>query len=390
MNDNRGIMAFMGLLILLLLIPPTMAQEVRGDAVHAQNQELMPGEPLVIVTKNEMIRDDMGGDNLTLQIISPSFQTIFLFSYSMGEHPVQNLTLITGEEWEQGVYLIYITTDKEATNTTGEDADTPDATFVLRRGEQFVVTGPQPPLEPSGEFIKGIIGIAVGASVIALILGTELGKYILFAFLLAPLYTRIRKDNVLDHETRGRLFQFIKEYPGVNFTRIRMSVIQKNGKHPGHGTLVYHLKKLVDEGEIQVKHRGIMKLYFPSGMNLEKFSKLGEDLVSSLQITILSVIHNGNELCQKDITNQLNKMGFQGKYHAVGFHLRKMRRRNFILMERKKRKKVYSINHRSMATLLGDIENEIRWRPYRVKTRKQDIKILKKMLEGNEPKLQKN
>jgi hypothetical protein len=70
---------------------------------------------------------------------------------------------------------------------------------------------------------------------------------VFFKFLVIPLYTKIRREEVLDHFTRGRIYGMIESSPGVHYTLIKKKV------GVGNGTLTYHLSTLEREGFIRAE-----------------------------------------------------------------------------------------------------------------------------------------
>ncbi|UCF07211.1 MAG: helix-turn-helix domain-containing protein, partial [Thermoplasmata archaeon] len=112
--------------------------------------------------------------------------------------------------------------------------------------------------------------------------GSELGKYKILLLIFIPLYTRIKKDKVLDHFHRGRLFDYIENHPGVTFTELKRRFSFKNGN------LVYHLNLLEKMEFIHSAKEGRHKRFYIRGV----FSK-SEDLsiyINEIQKMILSVV----------------------------------------------------------------------------------------------------
>ncbi|KAA0002464.1 MAG: hypothetical protein FE048_03695 [Thermoplasmata archaeon] len=64
---------------------------------------------------------------------------------------------------------------------------------------------------------SGSVGFA---TLLAFILFTEPGKYKFLSFLLIPLYTRIKKEDMLDNFVRGQIYGLIKTNPGIHYNDI--------------------------------------------------------------------------------------------------------------------------------------------------------------------------
>ncbi|UCG68001.1 MAG: PKD domain-containing protein [Thermoplasmata archaeon] len=112
--------------------------------------------------------------------------------------------------------------------------------------------------------------------------GSELGRYKILLLIFIPLYTRIKKEKVLDHFHRGRLFNYIEHNPGVTFTELKKKFSFKNGN------LVYHLNFLEKTEFIHSTKEGRHRRFYIKGV----FSK-SEDLsiyINEIQKKIISVV----------------------------------------------------------------------------------------------------
>ncbi|NJE07670.1 winged helix-turn-helix transcriptional regulator [Thermococcus sp. M39] len=100
------------------------------------------------------------------------------------------------------------------------------------------------------------------------------------------------------NETTKRVFEFIKENPGLNFNEIsrRLGLAK--------GDLQYHLYKLEKMGMVKSKRSGLKRHYFPAGI----FSEKEEDVLSlisseNMREIIMYLITNPGitqkELCEK-------------------------------------------------------------------------------------------
>ena len=141
-----------------------------------------------------------------------------------------------------------------------------------------------------------LVGIGIGSVAIALAFaaGTEIGKY-RFAGLLIPLYTRLRRDEILDHETRGLLKGFIYAEPGVHYNEILRRLNLSNG------TASYHLMALEREGIIKSRSCGRLKRFYPAEM---KFIDIPPKL-GMIQEIILRTVQQKEGLSQREIARVL-------------------------------------------------------------------------------------
>ena len=158
-------------------------------------------------------------------------------------------------------------------------------------------------------------------------LNTEVGKFGLFKFLLIPLYVKLKRKDILDHFLRGQIYGYIKVHPGEHYTAIKRNLQLNNGtltyhldvleregliiskpkgsrkifypvgmKIPDNGLHAiqedilervnespgmsisdlarlmgtsrqlanYHVKKLVEDGKIDIERKGVRARCFPS------------------------------------------------------------------------------------------------------------------------------
>lgn len=158
------------------------------------------------------------------------------------------------------------------------------------------VLGPAP--MKIGPTVPKLSGLALLASVLApsllltvLAFGmTETGRYGLLAP-FAPMYSKIRKDSLLDNFTRGKIFQYILDHPGVHLGAVQRSLDLNNG------LAIYHLRKLEQEGYVVSKRMGIQRRFYPSDMNVPS--------VPSNQERILDTIRSNPGITQTEIGQEL-------------------------------------------------------------------------------------
>jgi DNA-binding transcriptional ArsR family regulator len=174
--------------------------------------------------------------------------------------------------------------------------------------------------------IAGIIG------------GTEWGKYGFF-WLLIPLYSRLKKEAVLDNFKRGEINAFIKLNPGTYYNEIK--------KHLGvsNGVLTYHLNKLEAEGYIKAKNNGRYKHYFPANMRIPK--KI--IILNELQRGLLKFIGDYKSVTQANISEH-----FDLPVPTVSRHLRRLLDAEMISVEKRGKLNFYSVS----APVEGEGENQ--------------------------------
>jgi len=131
---------------------------------------------------------------------------------------------------------------------------------------------------------------AVGAA--AAVGGTDLGRWKFFA-LLAPLYTRLKKDSVLDHFERGRIFEYINKNPGSHYTDIKVNLDLNNG------ALAYHLRVLERESYIKSRTIGLFRRFYPFGFRVET-----QDFVP-IQDLLVATVRSSPGIGQKEMARAI-------------------------------------------------------------------------------------
>lgn len=145
------------------------------------------------------------------------------------------------------------------------------------------------------------ITVSIGASFIA----TEYGKYGLIKLIL-PFYTRVKREEVLDHEVRELVYDYVKTHPGEHFRAILTKLGLTNG------TLVHHLHTLERQNFIKSERDGPFKRFYPTGRQLT------EDVleINGIQKKILDAVTTNPGMTQKDLALQLQTSPPTINYHV--------------------------------------------------------------------------
>ena len=176
-----------------------------------------------------------------------------------------------------------------------------------------IAFGPIPTVGGGIDWIfVGAVGFA-GVLTVAGLFSIEVFTYFILA-LFIPLYTKLRKDQVLDHYARGRVFQFIELNPGEHFNAIRRAL------DLNIGTATYHLEVLHRSGLITSRQDGIYKRFYPMNVPIPPANGNG---ISEVQQRVLKVIKDSPGVTQKELANlfgirqstlnyQVTKLGEKG------------------------------------------------------------------------------
>ena len=140
-------------------------------------------------------------------------------------------------------------------------------------------------------------------------LGTEIGKYKFLLLFFIPLYTRLKKDKLLDNEARGMIRGYIIANPGDHYSSIKRVLRFKNG------TLMYHLEILEKNGLIRSDNLGTTKRYYPVGYRSPNTERVLEYIKGSPGISQKEIIRKV-KLKQQTVSRILNQMIENGTIRA--------------------------------------------------------------------------
>jgi DNA-binding MarR family transcriptional regulator/PKD repeat protein len=157
-------------------------------------------------------------------------------------------------------------------------------------------------------FATSPAGIVTGSAVVligggfALAMSTDIGRWKFF-LLLIPLFSRIKRDEVLDNFERGRIYQYILINPGDYFSHIK-EMLDLNS-----GTLTYHLKVLEQREFIKSRTDGRVKRFYPYSMKVDGGPH------RDIQTRILELLAFNPNLTQKEIARALGIHVSTVNYH---------------------------------------------------------------------------
>lgn len=166
----------------------------------------------------------------------------------------------------------------------------------------FEVIRPAPlPGAPAPDFLALYwLPITFGLGGLGLVLFfslTEVGYLALSFTLLVPLFTRLRRDKVLDNFTRGQIYGYIQANPGAHYSAIQEVLDIENG------VLAYHLRVLLRENYLVARSEGIFKRFYPRDYKIPK----GRTLLTRLQVDILEAAERTPGVSQREIARTLGE-----------------------------------------------------------------------------------
>ncbi|MCK5290425.1 MAG: DUF11 domain-containing protein [Thermoplasmata archaeon] len=134
-------------------------------------------------------------------------------------------------------------------------------------------------------------------------------KYQLLMFIV-PLFSRLKREEVMDHETRGMIRGYVIANPGDHFNSIKASLRLKNG------TLAHHIHILEREKIIKSVKDGKYRRFFPMGMRIADRA-----FPTKIEKLILDIVKETPGVTQKDIASQLGI-----SQPTISYHITKLRK----------------------------------------------------------------
>ncbi len=179
------------------------------------------------------------------------------------------------------------------------------------------------PVYAGGAGLAVVAVVALGGG--AFFAGTDIGRFMFFSMLI-PLYSRLRKDKLLNNFERGRIYQFIIMNPGHHFSYIR-DILEINS-----GVLTYHLKILEKEDYIKSRRDGMYKRFYPYEM------KIMDGQPHDVQQLIMHLLAENPGLSQKQIAGELGL-----NVSTVNYHITMMVGAGVLSWEKKRRVRTYTM-----------------------------------------------
>ncbi len=174
----------------------------------------------------------------------------------------------------------------------------------------------------------------IGASTLLLLglgaIATEVGKYGMLKLVFIPLYSRVKKEEVLDHFVRGQIYGHIISHPGSHYNAIKQELKVTNG------TLSHHLRTLEMQGFVKSHRDGTYKRFYPMGV---KHSKNKGIRLSDLQLSIIDCLRQAEGMTQSEIA-----LGLGMSQQSISYNLNILVRKDILRFERSGVKKHYFIN----------------------------------------------
>ena len=216
-------------------------------------------------------------------------------------------------------YLIAVADERNLIPENNEENNV--RTIILKISERRVEEAPLSKYYTAVILIGGVVSLAA-------FFGSEIGKYKFLAFAI-PLYTRLKKEEILDQFLRGEIYGYIKAHPGAHYNQIKRELDINNG------SLSYHLKVLERERFIKSKRDGVNRRFYPWGMSVSK----DEFHLSEVQRQIKELIERYPGVSQKEIAKM---MGLSSQ--VVNYHIKILTRAKILRLGKQGRKTLCYVN----------------------------------------------
>jgi DNA-binding MarR family transcriptional regulator len=180
-------------------------------------------------------------------------------------------------------------------------------------------------LRPDGMPVMVFAGIAAGSTAAAVASAqfgawTLLRKFFPLGLPLLGLFSRIEKDELLEHERRARIFELIKQNPGIHLSEIAREL------EYAWGTTLHHLRKLRADRLILFKDVGHHKSFFVNGSGLSEIQMQAMSLVKNGTLAQLAqYLETHPRVSLKELSDALNISP-----PLAAFHVRKLEKAGFV------------------------------------------------------------
>jgi predicted transcriptional regulator len=315
-----------------------------GDGSYSEQQSpnhryYLPGEYVVVYTRS----DDNGisfTDSITLSI--RALKTPSLLIELNGEMPSEihsnkrisftAVNLYPGDvfsspsikhSWDFGDG---ITSDSSNPSHSFSHPGTFNITLTLSDGHSFrsneiqikVLTKTQT-LSYKYDLIWFVISIITLVGMAVFFGSTEIGISLLLPIFVF-LYTKIKRNLVLDNYTRGQIHGYIMANPGEHYNSIKGALELNNG------TLAYHLNRLETEQIVKSRLDGLFRRYYPASM---KMPEPNGHALTEVQRSIMSKIKETPGISQRDIASLMRLSNA-----TINYHLERLLKKGTVRRER--------------------------------------------------------
>lgn len=143
---------------------------------------------------------------------------------------------------------------------------------------------------------SALVGAVGAGALAALAIFHWTGLKFAVAGALAPLFSRVRGDRLLDNDVRQRVHQMVEENPGITIKEVTQVC------EIGWGTAVYHLKRLEDARLVVSQRHRQHRRYFKNGGGIANADKAAfGELKNPTGARLAQAVANQPGSCQKEL-----------------------------------------------------------------------------------------
>jgi len=271
----------------------------------------VPGHPEAVSNEFSVIANEVPRiTSAPPQVLQAGQELRYRVGFTDGYPPGERnqLVLVDAPEGARasGTTLIWIPSEAQE-GLHGITLRVQDSHGALSEPQFFVVDVRVPPSPPT---ISPVAIVAAGAlSSVALVGGAvavnENARWSFLLFFL-PLYSKIRREDVLDHFVRGQIFGYIRANPGEHYNAIKAAL------HLTNGSLAHHLKTLEREDFVKSRRFGLYRRFYPRDFRIPESDAF---VLNDIQRTVLRIVHGQPGLSQKELSMLLGLTPPTVNYH---------------------------------------------------------------------------
>jgi len=135
--------------------------------------------------------------------------------------------------------------------------------------------------------------------------------------IILALYTKKRRERLLEHKTREEIFSYIQSHPGIHYRGV-MNELNLNS-----GVLTHHLHMLEQQEFIKSYQDGMYRRIYPVNIKMELGGQLTE-----VQKRILTIIRNTPGISQTEIAKRLKQ-----NRKMIFYHIKRLSNEGLIHVE---------------------------------------------------------
>lgn len=128
--------------------------------------------------------------------------------------------------------------------------------------------------------------------------------------MLAPLYSRIGRDELLEHDVRRAIYDYVDEHPGAHVSEIAEAV------DLGWGTAVYHLERLASAEILVSEESGNHKCFFRNGEVSAEAREAIPVLKNEKARNVVAFVRENPAASQKEVAEALGMSAALVSWHV--------------------------------------------------------------------------